>query len=408
MSKSAAGPLHGVTVVEITSVVLGPLACQMLGDLGAEVIKIEPLEGDTNRNLGPFRTTKNMSSMFLGCNRNKRSVALDLKSPQGKAAALEIIKLADVVVHNFRPAAMHRLGLDYQSVQAVNPQVIYCGTYGYSKKGPWADKGALDDSIQAASGFAALQAMVDGEPRYFPTVVADKTTAMSVVQAVLAALFHKERSGEGQEVEVPMFETMVSFLMIEHLWGQSFEPSICPSGYPRILAKHRRPYQTKDGLYIALLPYWDNHWQTFCESAGRADLVVDERFSSMSRRLENIDETYRLTGELVGERSCQEWFDLLGDSKVPMMLVNELDDLLDNPQLLASGFWQEIEHPTEGTLRMTGPTIDFSKTPASIRSAPPLLGEHSAEVLQQAGLSQQQIEQMLQQGVLKLAERSAP
>ncbi|MEM7360312.1 MAG: CoA transferase [Pseudomonadota bacterium] len=404
MTKAMTGPLHGVTVVEITSVVLGPLACQMLGDLGAEIIKIEPLEGDTNRNLGPFRTTANMSSMFLGCNRNKRSVALDLKNPAGKSAALEIIKMADVLVHNFRPGAMQRLGLDYEQVKSINPKIVYCATHGYSKKGPWGGKGALDDSIQAVSGYAALQAMVDGEPRYLPTVVADKTTAMNVVQAVLAALFHRERTGEGQSVDVPMFETMVSFVMIEHLWGQSFEPAICPAGYPRILSQHRRPYRTKDGQYIALLPYWDNHWQSFCEQAGHPELVTDERFSTMSRRLENIDETYRLTGEIVAERNCQDWFDLLGDSKVPMMRVSELDDLLENPQLLASGFWQEIDHPSEGALRMTRPTIEFAKTPASIRSAPPLLGEHSAEVLLEAGLSDQQVEQLLQQGVIGVAE----
>ena len=190
------GPLHGVKVIELTSVVLGPYACQMLGDLGADVIKIEPLTGDTNRNLGPYTTTQNMSSMYLGCNRNKRSVALDLKSEAGLQAALEIIKSADVVIHNFRPAAMQRLGLDYASVKAVNPEVVYCATYGYSKKGPYGDRGALDDSIQAASGIAILQSKVEGEPHYLPTVIADKTTAQNVTQAVLAALFHKERTGK--------------------------------------------------------------------------------------------------------------------------------------------------------------------------------------------------------------------
>ncbi|MCB1816096.1 MAG: CoA transferase, partial [Candidatus Competibacteraceae bacterium] len=239
-----AGPLAGIRIVEMTSVVLGPWASQMLGDLGAEVIKIEPLAGDTNRNLGPHRTDKNMCSLYLTCNRNKQSIVLDLKSAQGKEAAMKIAEKADVMIHNFRPQAMSRLGLDYDEVVKRNPKIIYCATYGYSKKGPYGDKGALDDSIQAASGIAILQSMVEGEPRYLPTIVADKTTALFVVQAVLAALFHRERSGEGQEIEVPMFESMVSYVMTEHLWGLTFEPPIGDAGYVRLMAKHRRPYKT--------------------------------------------------------------------------------------------------------------------------------------------------------------------
>jgi len=399
--SGAKGPLVGVRIAELTSVVLGPYACQMLGDLGAEIIKIEPLTGDTNRNLGPYKKTDNMCSMYLGCNRNKRSVALDLKSEAGNKAALEIIKSVDVVIHNFRPAAMHRLGLDYEKVRQVNSQVVYCATYGYSKKGPYGDKGALDDSIQAASGIAILQSKVEGEPRYLPTVIADKTTAQNVVQAVLAALFHKERTGEGQEIEVPMFETMVSFVMTEHLWGQSFEPPLAEAGYVRLMAKHRRPYRTKDDLYIALLPYWDNHWKTFCELSGHADLIEDERFLNMRSRLKNIDESYRITGEVVAERTRQEWIDLLGDTNVPMMVVNTLDELIDDPQLTASGFWHEMNHPTEGRLRMSGPPINFSKTPASIRSVPPLLGQHSVEVLREVGVSQVTIDEMLAGGSAK-------
>lgn len=397
------GPLDGVKIIELTSVVLGPFACQMLGDLGAEVIKIEPLIGDTNRNLGPYSKTDNMRSMYLGCNRNKRSVALNLKSEDGKAAALEIIKTGDVMIHNFRPAAMQRLGLDYECVKGVNPQIVYCATYGYSKKGPYGDKGALDDSIQAASGIAILQSKVEGDPRYLPTVIADKTTAQNVVQAVLAALFHKERTGEGQEIEVPMFETMVSFVMTEHLWGKSFEPPLGEAGYPRLMAKHRRPYKTKDDKYIALLPYWDNHWKAFCDLSGRPELVEDPRFLNMGERLKNINESYKITGEIVATRSRNEWVELLGETNVPMMVVNSLDELIDEPQLVESGYWQEMEHPTEGRLRMGSPPINFSKTPASIRSVPPLLGQHSIEVLSEVGLSQDAIEQMLSNGNLKAA-----
>jgi len=401
MVGTSKGPLDGIKVVELTSVVLGPYASQILGDLGAEVIKIEPLVGDTNRNLGPYRATENMRALYLNCNRNKRSVALDLKSEEGLNAALEIIKPVDVVIHNFRPSAMERLGLDYERVKAVNPEVVYCATYGYSKKGPLGDKGALDDSIQAASGIAMLQAQVEGDPRYLPTVLADKTTALNVVQAVLAALFHKERTGEGQEVEVPMFESMVSFVMTEHLWGQTFDPPIGKAGYVRLMAKHRRPYRTKDDKYIALLPYWDNHWKTFCELSGRPELVTDERFLNMKSRLENIDESYRITGETVLQRTRQEWVDLLGNTNVPMMIVNDLDELIDDEQLNASGFWQEMDHPTEGRIRMASSPINFSKTPTSIRRMPPHLGEHSEEILSEAGIPQETIAAMFENGTAK-------
>jgi len=391
-------PLEGIRVVEMTSVVLGPYACQMLGDLGADVIKIEPPGGDTNRNLGPHRNHGDMCSMFLGCNRNKRSVALDLKSARGRQAALDIMKSADVVVHNFRPQAMARLGLDYEAVKAVNPQVIYCATYGYSKRGPYGDKGALDDSIQAASGAAALAEKVLGEPRYMPTIIADKTTAMFVVQSVLAALFHKERSGEGQEIEVPMYESMVSFVMTEHLWGKSFEPPIGEAGYVRLMAEHRKPYQCKDGKYLAVLPYWDNHWLTFCELSGHPELARDERFIDMATRLKNINESYRVTGEIIAGRTRQEWLDLLGDTKVPTMVVNSLDDLIDDPHLVATGFWQEIDHPTEGRLRLSSPPMNMSRTPASIRRHAPRLGENTVEILAEAGLEPAEIDSMVAAG----------
>jgi len=297
---------------------------------------------------------------------------------------------------------MQRLGLDYECVKAVNPEVIYCATYGYSKKGPYGDKGALDDSIQAASGIAMLQSMSGGEPRYLPTIIADKTTALMVVQGVLAALFHKQRSGEGQEIEVPMFESMVSFMMTEHLWGQTFEPPIGKAGYVRLMAQHRRPYKTLDGQYLAVLPYWDNHWETFCRLCAREELATDPRFIDMATRLQNIDESYRVTGEIISSRPRAEWLELLGNTNVPMMVVNSLDDLVTDPQLVESGFWQEFEHETEGRIRMSSPPINFSKTPAVIESLPPRLGEHSADVLLEVGVTQDLIDSMLVSGELKL------
>ncbi len=393
-----AAPLEGVKIVEMTSVVLGPYACQMLGDLGADIIKIEPPGGDTNRNLGPYRNHADMSSLFMNCNRNKRSIVLDLKSTRGKEAALRIMSDADVVVHNFRPGAMERLGLDYGPVKVVNPDIIYCATYGYSKFGPYGKKGALDDSIQAASGVAALNQIVLGEPRYLPTIMADKTTGLFVTQAVLAALFHKQRSGRGQEIEVPMFESLVSYVMVEHLWGQTFEPPIGKAGYVRLMAEHRKPYRTSDGFYLAILPYWDAHWRTFCELSGHPELVDDSRFVDMATRLKNIDQSYKVTGEIIARRTRQEWLDLLGETNVPMMVVNSLDDLIHDPHLLATGFWLEFDHPEEGRIRTSAPPMNFSTTPASIRRLAPRLGEHSVEILREAGLVEAEIKAMLAAG----------
>ncbi len=394
------GPLQGVKLLELTSVVLGPWACQILGDLGAEIVKVEPPAGDSNRQLGPSRHP-GMGALFLTCNRNKRSLVLDLKQESGKRALLKLAESADVLVHNYRPAALERLGLDYAAVRQVNPRIVFCGTYGYAKQGPYRDRAAYDDSIQSAAGLAMLPARMGEQPRYLPTIVADKTTGLSVVYAVIAALFHRERTGEGQEIEVPMFETLVSFVMAEHLYGAAFEPPLGAAGYTRLLSPNRRPFETKDG-YIALLPYLNEHWQVFCALAGRQDLVDDARFASLASRLANIDEVYREVGEIARTRTTAEWLELLGN-RVPVMTVNTLEDLLVDPQLESTGFWRAFEHETEGPLRLPGVPTSFSRTPGSIRRLPPRLGEHSLEVLREAGLSQAEIDAMLASGATKTA-----
>ncbi|MFM8586676.1 MAG: CaiB/BaiF CoA transferase family protein, partial [Gammaproteobacteria bacterium] len=302
------GPLHGIKVVEMTSVVLGPWACQMFADMGADVIKIEQPRGDSNRSLGAANNP-GMAALYLTCNRNKRSIVLDLRVPGARDALLALIKDADVFVHNNRPQVMTKLGLDYTDLRKVNPRIIYCGAYGYSKKGPYGRLGALDDSIQAASGIAMLNDAVLGEPRYLPTVVADKTTAITVVYGVLAALFHRERTGEGQELEVPMFETMVNWVMAEHLWGMTFDPPKGKPGYTRLMSKDRKPYKTKDG-YIAVLPYLDAHWVKFCNVTGHREFIEDERFKTLADRVRNIDATNQTTAKIMATRTTAEWLEV--------------------------------------------------------------------------------------------------
>ena len=391
-----AGPLAGVRILDATTVVLGPLATQMLGDLGADVVKIEPPEGDTTRKLGPARHP-DMAAFYLACNRSKRSVVLDLKQPAGHAALLRLAETADVLVHNFRPQAAAKVGLGYDAVRAVNPAIIYCATYGFRAAGPYGNKPVYDDIIQAAAGLASLQTALAGEPRYLPTIVADKTSSMGVAHALLAALYHKARTGEGQAIEVPMFETVVAWTMVEHLYGETFVPALETAGYKRVLNRWRRPFPTRDG-YLAVLPYTDAHWQAFFTIAGRADLLADPRFRSLASRLEHIELLYEELGKIVATRPSAEWLAILDEAGVPAMVVNTIETLLTDPQLEATGFWKTVEHPTEGRLRMPDVPATYSRTPAEVKRLQPRLGEHSVEVLREAGLGAAEIQAMLDSG----------
>ena len=393
------GPLAGVRVLELATVVLGPLACQLLGDQGADVVKVEPPGGDSNRQVGPMRSP-DMGALFLNCNRNKRGIVLDLKHPQGREAALRLAARADVLVHNYRPAALARLRLSYEDVRAVNAGIVFCGTYGYGRSGPYRDRPAYDDSIQAAAGLAALTAYGGGEPRFVPTIVADKTTALAVVAAVNAALFHRARTGEGQELEVPMFETMVSFVMTEHLWGRTFEPAEGPAGYVRLLSRERRPLPTRDG-HLSVLPYLDEHWRAFCRAAGRPDLLDDGRFTGLSSRLQNIDALYRTLAAEIVKRSTAEWLEVLGRAGVPATAVRSLEELFDDPHLVETGFWRTEEHPTDGTMRVPSPSARFSRTPADVRRLAPRLGEHTREVLREAGYADAEVDALCAAGAAR-------
>lgn len=396
------GTLDGIRVVELTTVILGPWATQMLGDMGADVIKVETPAGDTTRVSGPRRNA-GMASLFMATNRNKRSIVLDLTKPEGQEALTKIVATADVFVHNMRPKVAKKLNLNYERFSAGNPDLIFCATYGFRHDGPRADAPAYDDVIQAASGIADLMTIVSDQPRYAPTIVADKTTAYNVATSILSALVCRERGGGGQAIEVPMFETLVDFAMVEHLYGAGFEPPIDQMGYQRLLNTGRRPYATKDG-YLAILPYTDDNWQTLFKISGRDDLADDPRFADLATRVKYSQEIYDLLGEIVATRTSAEWKESLAKANIPVMVVNSKEDLLEDEQLLASGFWRYEDHPTEGRIRMTDPPTRFSKTPSTIRRMQPHLGEHSAEVLAEAGYSEAEVQALFDAGASKPAK----
>lgn len=388
-----AGPLHGFRILDLTSVVLGPYATMTLGDLGADIVKIEAPEGDMLRSIGQGRH-KGMGPMHLAYNRNKRSIVLDLKQPEGRDALLKLAAGADALVHNMRPQAMAALNLGYEDLRAVKPDIVYCGAYGYSAKGPYAARPAFDDVIQSVSGMAALMGSLSDGPRYAPTVVADKTTGLTLVYALLAGLIHKLRTGEGQFIEVPMFETMVSFLMTEHLWGRSFVPPTGPAGYTRVLAPERRPDRTKDG-WIALLPYTDRNWRDFFRIAGRPELIDDPRFDSINSRTRHVRELYAIKAEAAPRHTTQEWLNFCERHSIPAAKVNSLDDLFEDEHLKAVGFFRETEHPSEGRVTSLGIPVHFEATPGDVRLPAPRLGEHSRALLREAGLTEAEIADLL-------------
>ena len=392
------GALEGVRVLDMSTILLGPWAAQTLGDMGADVVKVETPAGDLMRQVGPS-ISDDMGSLHLGLNRNKRSIVIDLKQRAGFDLLMRLATDADVMLHNLRPSVVDKLGLHYEVFRDANPAIIYCGACGFHRGGPLEDKPAYDDIIQAASGLADLQSSISGEPRYVPSAAADKITSMAVVSAITAALFHRERSGEGQAIEVPMFETLVGFLMVEHLYGHCFEPSKGAAGYPRVVAPGRKPYATLDG-YIAALPYSDQNWQDFFTLAGRVDLAGDARFASAGSRLEHVDELYEALGNIMRTRTTADWLQALEAAGIPVMPVNSPDDLLNDAQLESSNFWRLIEHPTEGLLRSPDPPVTFSKTPSDVRRPPPRLGEHTREILMEAGLCSTDIEALEREEVV--------
>ena len=387
------GPLAGIRVIDVTTVVLGPFATQVLGDMGADVIKIETTEGDYTRFIGPSRT-KGMSAYFATLNRNKRSLALDLKKPAAIAALLKLIDTADVFVHNMRLGAAKRLGLDYESLSKRNPKLVYAAASGFREGSSMQEFPAYDDLIQGMSGIASLNAGPDGAPRYFPTVVVDKLTGSTLASMIGMALFHRERTGQGQAVHVPMMETILSFALVEHLWhGVLGEPEK-GVGYPRMLTPHRRPYQTKDG-FISVIAVSDKQWKTIFDAMGVPELATDARFATLSGRSDNVDELYGTLTEGMRKRTTAEWLEILRPNDIPCGPASTLLDLFDDEYLKETNFFEARTHPVEGNVVTTAIPGRFSKTPPNVRRLWPTLGEHNREILREAGCSEAEIDDIV-------------
>jgi crotonobetainyl-CoA:carnitine CoA-transferase CaiB-like acyl-CoA transferase len=393
----AGGPLEGVRILDLTSVVVGPLATQILADHGADVIKVESKAGDLIRVMNGRSVTPGMGAKFLHLNRNKRSIVLDLKNATGRKALTKLIERADVLVWNSRPASMARLELSYEDVRGVNPKIIYCGMFGFGQDGRYRDKPAYDTIIQGSGGMAALHHRASGEPRYVPMVVADKTVGLIAVQMIAMALYRRARTGEGCAIEIPMFENLVKFVLEEHMYLKTFEPPLGETGDPRLLDPVNRPIPTKDG-YICISANTDEQAFAFFEAIGRPELKSDPRFNSIAARFRNVGEYFRLRAESLQRRATAEWLGIFDACDVPAMPYHTLDSLLGDPHLADVGFFELKDHPTEGGTRNMRLPNKWSCGVRREWSPAPKLGQHSVEILREAGYDEAAIGELIASG----------
>ncbi len=392
---STLGPLSGVRVIDMTSVLFGAFSSQIFGDLGADVVKVEAPGsradngGDIFRYTGRPARTNGMGPLFMHYNRNKRSVLLDLRKDDDRDALRQLLAEADVFITNVRMKGLEKLGFDYAHVKAIRPDIVYVHCAGYGADGPYASRQAYDDLIQAASGGTDLLGRVDGDPapRYQPSLIADKSSGLFGAYATMAALFHRERAGEGQFVEVPMFECFTYFNMTENLYGHTFEPPTGTYGYSRVFNPNRKPYPTKDG-YLAILPYSDAQWDDFFEIGGMTPgtFTQNPKFSTYAKRTEHIGEIYAMIGDVARTKTTDEWVAALTLRNVPCMKVARLEEVIDDPHLNHVGFFERRDHPTEGRYVSLKHPVNFSATPATVRRDAPRLGEHTDEVLREVGI----------------------
>lgn len=396
------GPLTGVRVLDMTSVLMGPYATSILGDMGADVIKLESPEGDLIRQVGPSRSGA-MGGMFMHANRSKRSIVVDLKKAAGRDVALELVRTADVLVYNLRPQAMERLGLGYEAVARAKEDIVYVGTFGFGQDGPYAAKPAYDDLVQGLCAVPALIADAgDGTPRYVPINIADRIVGLHALTAILAALRHRDRTGDGQRIDVPMFETMASFVLGDHFGGLTYEPPLDGGGYVRLLARDRRPFRTTDG-YLCAVIYTDRHWQRFIDIAGRDDWRGDPRFASHASRTRHMAGIMKSVAEIFLTRSTSEWERALGEADIPHARMHTLASLVDDPHLTEVGFFAASAHPSEGPVRGLRVASQWSVSQPRPERAAPRLGEHSRQVLAEAGYAAAEIERLIATDVVACA-----
>lgn len=379
--RDGGGPLAGIRVIDLTSIVMGPLATQLLADLGADVVKVEPPEGDVLRRIGaPAGST--LGPLFMHLNRNKRSVVLDLKSAEGHATLLDLVRDADVFVHSMRPQAMARLGLGYPDLRVVNSRLVYAGMFGFSQSGPAAEDAAFDDLIQAASGVADLIGRTtDGRPRYVPFNMADRSVGLLAFGAISAALVGRDRTGEGCEVGIPMYETLAGLVLGDHLFGETIMPASGPMGYQRIMVRNRGPYPTADG-HICTMIYTDPQWRAFLRVVGlNDDLSAEPRLKDIATRTRHADELFEFISGQTCTRPTAEWIELLTDAGLPAVAMRRIEELLTDPQLAASGFFQEVDHPTQGRIRLMRIPVEIAGWEPQLRHLPPELGADTEAVL---------------------------
>jgi crotonobetainyl-CoA:carnitine CoA-transferase CaiB-like acyl-CoA transferase len=391
----SAGPLAGVRVLDVTSTFMGPYCTLQLAQMGADVVKIEPPGGDVVRGVGD-RDGNGLGPIFLNANRGKRSVVLDLADPAGKDLLRRLVAVHDVFVHNLLPAAEARLGVRHEDLAPLRPGLVHCSLRGYSSAGPYHGRPAYDDVIQAASGLAATQG-AGGEPAYVKSPVADKVAALAAVGAINAALYHRALTGEGQAIEVPMLETLIGFTMLDQQGSWVYDPPSGPPGYARTASPHRRPYPTADG-HLATVIYTDRHWRAFFALAGRPELADDPRFRTIAGRTVHVDELYALVGEVLATASTDHWQAALQSAGIPTMPVHGLADVFDDPHVVASGVFEQVEHPTEGALRQARTPVTFSASARPELRHTPRLGEHTHEVLAELGVPRDEIDRLVAAG----------
>jgi crotonobetainyl-CoA:carnitine CoA-transferase CaiB-like acyl-CoA transferase len=398
----ASGMLAGVKVIDLTSVVIGPLCTQILADHGAEVIKVESPAGDIGRHLGGRGRTPGMAPKFLHLNRNKRSVCLDLKHPAGHAALLRLLQTADVMTWNVRPDSMARMHLSYEDVRKVKPDIIYCGMFGFGQGGRYAGVAAYDPIIQGSAGVAGLNAQAFGTPRYVPYVLADRTGGLIAVQMIAMALFHRERHGGGQSIEVPMFENMATQVLTEHLYNRTYVPPIGEAGDPRLVSEYYTPMKTADG-YLSFTANTDAQVFPLFDAMGLSHLKTDPRFCSVAARFANVKEYFAIRAAGFAKESTAFWLDLCRRHDIPAAPYHTLDTLIDDPHLADVDFIRKREHPTEGTILELRPANTLSGGAREDWLPAPHLGEQTGEILREAGFSADEIEAMVAEGAAKQA-----